>query len=94
MSIESLQAFLRSAGSLGVWVYIFLERILIPTGLHHFVYGPFSFGSAVVESGIQVYWAQNLQEFRQSTEALKHCSRKVGLRCTATQKFLVRWALR
>ena len=37
MGIESLQAFLRSAGALGVWVYIFLERILIPTGLHHFV---------------------------------------------------------
>jgi PTS system arbutin-like IIC component len=27
-----------------VWVYTFLERILIPTGLHHFVYGPFIFG--------------------------------------------------
>ena len=71
MGIESLQAFLRSAGALGVWVYIFLERILIPTGLHHFVYGPFIFGPAVVESGIQVYWAQHLHEFSQSTEALK-----------------------
>lgn len=30
MGIESLQAFLRSAGALGVWVYTFLERILIP----------------------------------------------------------------
>ncbi len=30
LGIESLQAFLRSAGALGVWVYIFLERILIP----------------------------------------------------------------
>jgi len=71
MGIESLQAFLRSAGALGVWVYTFLERILIPTGLHHFVYGPFVFGPAVVEGGIQVYWAQHLQEFSQSTEPLK-----------------------
>jgi len=71
MGIESLQAFLRSAGALGVWVYTFLERILIPTGLHHFVYGPFIFGPAVVEGGIQVYWAQHLQEFSQSTEPLK-----------------------
>ena len=54
MGIESLQAFLRSAGALGVWVYTFLERILIPTGLHHFVYGPFIFGPAAVEGGIQV----------------------------------------
>ncbi len=49
MGIESLQAFLRSAGALGVWVYTFLERILIPTGLHHFIYGPFIFGPAAVE---------------------------------------------
>ncbi|MBG0635704.1 PTS transporter subunit EIIC [Enterobacter ludwigii] len=69
--IESLQAFLRSAGALGVWVYTFLERILIPTGLHHFVYGPFIFGPAAVEGGIQVYWAQHLQEFSQSTLPLK-----------------------
>ncbi|EKS6888412.1 PTS transporter subunit EIIC [Enterobacter bugandensis] len=71
IGIESLQAFLRSAGALGVWVYTFLERILIPTGLHHFVYGPFIFGPAAVEGGIQVYWAQHLQEFSQSTLPLK-----------------------
>ena len=71
MGIESLQAFLRTAGALGVWVYTFLERILIPTGLHHFVYGPFIFGPAAVEGGIQVYWAQHLQEFSQSTLPLK-----------------------
>ena len=71
LGIESLQAFLRSAGALGVWVYTFLERILIPTGLHHFVYGPFIFGPAAVEGGIQVYWAQHLQEFSQSTLPLK-----------------------
>ena len=51
-------------------VYL-LERILIPTGLHHFVYGPFIFGPAAVEGGIQVYWAQHLQEFSQSTLPLK-----------------------
>ena len=71
MGIESLQAFLRTAGALGVWVYTFLERILIPTGLHHFVYGPFIFGPAAVEGGIQVYWAQHLQEFSQSAVPLK-----------------------
>ncbi len=71
MGIESLQAFLRTAGALGVWVYTFLERILIPTGLHHFVYGPFIFGPAAVEGGIQMYWAQHLQEFSQSSEPLK-----------------------
>ncbi len=71
MGIESLQTFLRTAGSLGVWVYTFLERILIPTGLHHFVYGPFTFGPAAVESGIQIYWANHLLEFSQTTTPLK-----------------------
>ena len=71
MGIESLQAFLRSAGALGVWVYIFLERILIPTGLHHFVYGPFMFGPAAVEGGIQIYWANHLLEYSQTTVPLK-----------------------
>ncbi|WP_337262798.1 MULTISPECIES: alpha-glucoside-specific PTS transporter subunit IIBC [unclassified Serratia (in: enterobacteria)] len=71
LGIESLQGFLRSAGAIGVWVYTFLERILIPTGLHHFIYGPFIYGPAAVEGGIQVYWAQHLQEFSQSSESLK-----------------------
>lgn len=71
MGIESLQQFLRDAGAVGVWVYTFLERILIPTGLHHFIYGPFIFGPAVVEGGIQVYWAEHLQAFSQSTQPLK-----------------------
>lgn len=39
--IASLQGFLTGAGVLGVWVYTSLERILIPTGLHHFIYIPF-----------------------------------------------------
>jgi len=71
MGIESLQAFLRTSGALGVWVYTLLERILIPTGLHHFVYGPFMFGPAAVEGGIGVYWAQHLHEFSQSTASIK-----------------------
>lgn len=92
MGIESLQAFLRSAGALGVWVYTFLERILIPTGLHHFIYGQFIFGPAAVEGGIQMYWAQHLQEFSLSAEPLKSLFPEGGLPCTVTQKSLVPWA--
>ncbi|WP_323667015.1 alpha-glucoside-specific PTS transporter subunit IIBC [Pectobacterium punjabense] len=69
--IISLQHFILISGPLGVWVFTFLERILIPTGLHHFIYGPFSFGPAAVEGGIQAYWAQHLLEFSQITEPLK-----------------------
>lgn len=68
--IASLQYFLTSAGVFGVWLYTFLERILIPTGLHHFIYIPFIFGPAVVDGGIQAYWLQHIQEFAQSTKPL------------------------
>ncbi len=69
--IMSLQVFLRDSGALGVWVYTFLERILIPTGLYHFIYGPFMFGPAAVEGGIQMYWAEHMRAFSQTTESLK-----------------------
>ena len=69
--IASMQGFLVSSNLFGVWLYTFLERILIPTGLHHFIYGPFIFGPAVVEGGIAKYWAEHLPEFSASTKSLK-----------------------
>ncbi len=70
-SISSLQGFLSSSGTFGVWLYTLLERILIPTGLHHFIYTPFIFGPAVVEGGIASYWAMNLSDFATSSQSLK-----------------------
>ena len=69
--IGSLQGFLTSSGVVGVWIYTFLERILIPTGLHHFIYGPFIFGPAIVEGGIATYWPQHLSELANSAHSLK-----------------------
>ncbi len=69
--IGSLQSFLTSSGVAGVWIYTFLERILIPTGLHHFIYGPFIFGPAIVEGGIASYWPQHLAEFSNNAQSLK-----------------------
>lgn len=71
MGIGAMQGFMKASGILGVWIYTFLERILIPTGLHHFVYTPFVFGPAAVPDGIQVYWVQHIKEFAQSTQSLK-----------------------
>ncbi len=71
LGIFHLQGLLVASGAFGVWIYTFLERILIPTGLHHFVYTPFIFGPAVVEGGIQTHWVQNIQNFAASTEPLK-----------------------
>ncbi|KQB84230.1 alpha-glucoside-specific PTS transporter subunit IIBC [Corynebacterium oculi] len=70
LGISSLQGFLMTSGSLGVGLYTFLERILIPTGLHHFVYSPFVFGPAVVPEGIQAHWVSNLTTYAESSAPL------------------------
>lgn len=71
LGIAALQGFLKGAGVAGVFSYTLLERLLIPTGLHHFIYGPFMFGPAVVENGITAYWATHIQEFAAAAEPLK-----------------------
>lgn len=40
-AISSCLVFINSAGSIGYFVYGFLNRFLIPTGLHHLIYMPF-----------------------------------------------------
>ena len=68
--ISSLQGFFIASGALGVWVYTFLERFLIPTGLHHFIYSPFMFGNVVTPNGITKDWAAGLAEFSKSDKPL------------------------
>ena len=68
--IEALQDVMLGSGYVGVWIFHFLERILIPTGLHHFIYTPFEFGPAAVNEGLRPYWIDNLAEFSSSTESL------------------------
>ncbi|MDN6615458.1 MAG: alpha-glucoside-specific PTS transporter subunit IIBC [Enterococcus sp.] len=68
--IVSLQGLMTSSGAFGVWLFTFLERILIPTGLHHFVATPFLYGPAVVEGGITRYWMEHVNEFAQSTRPM------------------------
>lgn len=69
--IGNMQSFFVSSGTIGVWVYTFLERLLIPTGLHHFVYTPFTMDNAVVEGGLTAYWALHLSDFATSSQSLK-----------------------
>lgn len=69
--ISEFQGILSSSGTLGVGIYVFLERILIPTGLHHFIYQPFIYGPAVVEGGIEAYWLQNLNYFASTPGSLR-----------------------
>ncbi len=69
--ISMLQNFFKASGTIGVGLYAFCEKILLPTGLHHFIYAPFTLDSAVVPGGIEAYWALHLSEFANSTEPLK-----------------------
>ena len=68
--INSLQYFMSHAGLLGVWIYTFLEKALLPTGLHHFIYSPFQYGPAAVEGGTMMYWMQHMNEFAASSDPL------------------------
>lgn len=70
-AIFMLQGFFKASGALGVGLYAFSEKILLPTGLHHFIYAPFTLDSAVVPGGIDAYWALHLSEFAKSTAPLK-----------------------
>ncbi len=61
--INNMSAFIRSSGGLGVFLFGFLNRSLIPTGLHHFLWMPFDFtaigGTAVID-GATVNGAANI----------------------------------
>lgn len=68
--ISALQGFLLSTGYVGVWVFVFLERILIPFGLHHLLYSPLFYDNIVVHGGIYSAWANELPKIAASTDSL------------------------
>ena len=70
-AIEHFQFFLKTSGIVGVWAYTFSEKMLLPAGLHHFIYLPFIFGPAVVDGGIQAYWLGHINDFMTSTQSLR-----------------------
>lgn len=69
--IMNFQDFLKTSGIVGVWAYTFSERILLPAGLHHFIYLPFIYGPAVCDGGIQAYWLQHINDFATSAQSLR-----------------------
>ena len=44
-AIAALTQLIAASGNFGLFLYGFLERFLIPTGLHHLVYTPFQFSA-------------------------------------------------
>uniref|UniRef100_UPI00403EF7CB alpha-glucoside-specific PTS transporter subunit IIBC n=1 Tax=Candidatus Enterococcus willemsii TaxID=1857215 RepID=UPI00403EF7CB len=64
------QTFFVDSGAFGIWCYSLLERLLLPTGLHHLLTQPFSYGPVIVDGGITTYWLDHLVEFSQSKQPL------------------------
>ncbi|MDY4040908.1 MAG: alpha-glucoside-specific PTS transporter subunit IIBC [Collinsella sp.] len=69
--IRAFQGFVMGTGLVGVWVFVFCERVLIPFGLHHLLYSPFFYDNVVVQGGIYSAWAMALPQLAASTESLK-----------------------
>lgn len=57
LGIAGLGNFINRTGNFGLFTYGMMERLLIPTGLHHLVYTPFLYSSlgGVAEVGGQVF---------------------------------------
>lgn len=61
--ITALANFIDKGGSIGVFLYGFLNRFLIPTGLHHLVYTPFLYsniGGEITINGKDYFGAMNI----------------------------------
>lgn len=72
----------------GIWIYNFLNRVLIPTGLHHFIWMPFLYGPAIVEEGSVKYWLQHLNEFAQSSQPIKELFPEGGFMMFGLEKLI------
>lgn len=88
--ITDMQHFIVNSGAIGIWVFEFLNRVLIPTGLHHLVYIPFQLGPAVVAGGLQPYWLKHLAEYAASTRPMAQLAPQEGFMLYGNEKvFLV-----
>lgn len=75
--INALGAFVLASGYGGTWLYGFIERALIPFGLHHVFYIPFwqtALGGTAMVGGSLVEGAQNIFFAELATPGIEHFS--------------------
>ena len=84
--MQIFQNFVMTSGPLGVWVFILLERLLIPFGLHHLLYSPFYYDNLVCPGGIYAYWATQLPALAASTDSLKALCPEAAFTATGFSK--------
>ena len=83
--IDALGGIIQTTGNFGIFLYGSLERLLIPTGLHHLIYTPFLYTSlgGVAEVGGQVFeGARNIYFAEIADPAIKVLSQSVIWQCT------------
>ena len=86
LGMFAFQGFVKGAGALGIWVFVVLERALIPFGLHHILYSPFYYDNVVVPGGLYAYWATKLPEIAASSASLKSLVPMAGFTSTGFSK--------
>ncbi len=85
--LRAFQGFVTSTGVAGVWVFVLLERLLIPFGLHHLLYSPFYYDNAAVQGGIYAAFAKALPEIAASKESIKELAPYASFTATSWSKF-------
>lgn len=86
--ISSFQGLVTGSGVFGVWIFVLLERLLIPFGLHHLLYAPIFYDSVLVPGGIYTAWAKMLPELASSTKPLMELAPFAAFTATVGQKSL------
>lgn len=77
IGINELGGFVLASGYAGTWLYGFIERALIPFGLHHVFYIPFwqtAVGGTAIIGGQLVEGAQNIFFAELATTGIQHFS--------------------
>ena len=84
--IRAFQVFVASVGLPGVGIFAFLERALIPFGLHHLLYSPFYYDNAVVNGGIYAAFAKDLPMIAASSAPLNELAPYAAFTCSSWSK--------
>ncbi len=86
MGINVFQTVVLNSGAFGVWIFVLLERLLIPFGLHHLLYSPFYYDNLVVPGGIIAFWSKQLPTIAADPSPLKDIAPWAAVTATSYSK--------
>lgn len=84
--IAIFQQIVLNSGAFGVWIFVLLERLLIPFGLHHLLYSPFYYDNIVVNGGIISAWANELPTIAADPSPLRDLAPWAAVTATSYSK--------